>query len=131
VADISDNIDSSQFLLGRLRMAYDEALAERARSVLGKSKRISEKKMFGGICFLLDGKMIGGVLKNDLIVKVGAHHHDKAIARKHVRAFDFTGKPMAGIVYVERAGVNTARQLAAWLEMGRANAESVLAKKKK
>ncbi len=112
-------------------MAYDEALAERIREILGKSKSITERKMFGGICFMLDGKMIGGVLKNDLIVKIGAENHEKAVAQKHVRPFDFTGKPMVGFIYVAPAGLKSKKDLAKWVEMGKAHAKSLPPKKKK
>ncbi len=112
-------------------MAYDEKLADRIREILGKSKSITEKKMFGGICFLYEGKMIGGVLKNEMVVKIGAENHNKAMALKHVRSFNFTGKPMVGIVYVAPEALKTKKDLAKWVEMGRAHAQSLPPKKKK
>lgn len=112
-------------------MAYDEALAGRVREILGGSKGITEKKMFGGVCFLLNGNMIGGVLKNDLIVKFDKTEHDKVVAQKHVRPFDFSGRPMAGIVYVEPAGLGAKKDLAKWVEMGKAHAANLPKKKKK
>jgi len=111
-------------------MAYDEKLAERVREVLGKSKSITEKKMFGGICFLYNGNMMVGVLKNDLIVKYDKTEHEKIIAQKHVRPFDFAGRPMAGIAYVGPAGVKTKKDLAKWVELGKAHAASLPKKKK-
>jgi len=111
-------------------MAYDEKLAERVREALGKSKSITEKKMFGGICFLYNGNMMGGVLKNDLIVKYDKTEHEKIITQKHVRPFDFAGRPMAGIAYVGPAGVKTKKDLAKWVELGKAYASSLLKKKK-
>jgi len=100
-------------------MAYDEKLAARIRQVLGASRGITETQMFGGLCFLLNGKMICGVLKNDMIAKIGKDNHEKVIALKHVRAFDFTGKPMKGIVYVGPAALRTSKDIAKWVDMGR------------
>lgn len=111
-------------------MAYDEKLAERVREVLGKSKAVTEKKMFGGLCFLYNGNMMGGVLKNDLIVKYDKAEHEKILAQKHVRPFDFSGRPMAGIAYVAPAGLKTKRDLAKWVEMSKAHAASLPKKKK-
>ena|SRR5579883_2396357 len=112
-------------------MAYDEKLAQRVREVLKGAKGLGEKKMFGGICFLLNGNMMGGVLKDDLIVKYDKSEHEKVISQKHVRPFDFPGKPMAGIAYVGPAGLKTKKDLAKWVEMGKAHAASLPQKKKK
>ena len=112
-------------------MAYDEKLAERIREILGKSKSLTEKKMFGGLCFQWDEKMLGGVLKDDLIVKIGKETHEKLGNPDHVRPFDFTGKPMMGIIYVGPAGIKSKKDLAKWLEMGKAHAQSLPRKKKK
>ena len=100
-------------------MAYDEQLAARVRDILKESTGITEKKMFGGLCFLLDGKMICGVRNDDLIAKIGKDNHEKVAKLKHVRPFDFTGKPMKGIVYVALAGLKTKKELAEWIEMGK------------
>ncbi len=112
-------------------MAYDENLAQRVRALLAGSKGITEKKMFGGLCFLLNGNMMGGVLKDDLIVKFDKADHEKIIAQKHVRPFDFSGRPMAGIAYVGPGGVKTKKDLAKWVEMSRAHAAGLPKKKKK
>ena len=110
-------------------MAYDEKLAERIRKILGPSKSIREQKMFGGLCFLVKGKMACGVLKNDLVVKIGKENHNKAMAYKHVRSFNFTGKPMVGIVYVAPAGLKTKKDLTKWVAMGKAQAKNQSQKK--
>jgi TfoX/Sxy family transcriptional regulator of competence genes len=112
-------------------MAYDEKLAGRIREILGQSKSITEKKMFGGLCFLWDGGMIGGVLGDEMVVKVGAENHGKAVAGNWVRPFDFTGKPMVGIVYVAPAGLKSKKDLAKWVAMGKNHAKSLPRKKKK
>ena len=102
-------------------MAYDEKLASRIREILSESKGITEKKMFGGVCFLLYGKMVCGVLKDEMIAKIGRENHERIAAQKHVRPFDFSGKPMMGMVYVTAAGLKTKRDLSKWVEMSRAN----------
>jgi TfoX/Sxy family transcriptional regulator of competence genes len=99
-------------------MAYDEALAERVRVALGPRPDVSEKKMFGGLAFLVDGKMGVGIVGDELMVKVGADEHDAALARPHTRPMDFTGRPMRGMVFVEPAGLRGKLALARWVEWG-------------
>ena len=72
--------------------------------------------MFGGLCFMLDGKMIVGVNGTDLMVRVGKDGYGDALARPHVRPMDFTGTPLSGFVYVGPAGTRTAPAIAAWVE---------------
>jgi TfoX/Sxy family transcriptional regulator of competence genes len=97
-------------------MAYDSKLAARIRAIVGRRKGVSEKEMFGGIAFLLDGKMFIGLANNQLMVRVGPDRHDEALARPHVRPMDFTGRPMRGYVYVAPAGYANARALSAWID---------------
>jgi TfoX/Sxy family transcriptional regulator of competence genes len=97
-------------------MAYDTGLAERIRAVVRGRKGVSEKEMFGGIAFLLDGKMFIGIVKNDLMVRVGPDRHEEALAKAQVRPMDFAGRPMRGYVYVAPAGCRDARALAAWID---------------
>jgi TfoX/Sxy family transcriptional regulator of competence genes len=106
-------------------MAYDELLAIRMRAALGSVPGLVEKKMFGGIGFLLDGNMACGVHKNYLIVRVGPEKHAAAMARPHTRPFDMTGRPMAGWVMVEPPGCATEPALKAWLEKGLAFTRSL------
>jgi TfoX/Sxy family transcriptional regulator of competence genes len=103
-------------------MSYDEKAAERARKALSGRRGMSEKKMFGGIAFMLNGAMCCGVLKDDLVVRVGAALNAKALAQPHTRPFDFTGKPMAGIVYVAPAGYRSGAALGKWIRWGAAAA---------
>src|SRR5204862_7052153 len=91
-------------------MSYDEKAAERVRKALSGWRGVSEKKMFGGIAFILNGAMCCGILKDDLIVRFGKALDAKALAQPHARPFDFTGKPMAGIVYVDPTGYRAARR---------------------
>jgi len=97
-------------------MAYDMGLADRIRAVVDGRKGVSEKEMFGGIAFLLDGKMFIGIVKNDLMVRVGPDRHEEALAKAHVRPMDFAGRPMRGYVYVAPPGCRDARALAAWID---------------
>ncbi len=97
-------------------MAYDEKLAQRVRSLIVNKKGLSEKKMFGGIAFLLFGKMCCGVLKDDLVVRISPEDYWRALNKPHVRPMDFTGKPIKGYVYVGPEAIRTGRSLRAWLD---------------
>ncbi len=97
-------------------MAYSESLADRIRTVLGPKAGVVEKKMFGGVGFLLNGNMLVGVWKTSLIVRVGAEQYDEALAEEHVRLFDITGREMRGWVLVEADGVESDAQLRAWID---------------
>jgi TfoX/Sxy family transcriptional regulator of competence genes len=77
---------------------YDERLSERVRLALKPRRGISEKKMFGGLAFLLRGNMLCGVIDQDLLVRVGADAYEQALARPHAREMDFTGRPLKGVV---------------------------------
>lgn len=97
-------------------MAYDERLAARLRTALGDRPAISERKMFGGLAFLLDGKMFCAVSGADLMVRVGPARYEEALARPHARLMDFTGRPLTGFVYVAPAGIRGAA-LARWVDL--------------
>jgi TfoX/Sxy family transcriptional regulator of competence genes len=96
-------------------MAYSESLAERTRRVLDRRKGITEKKMFGGVGFLLRGNMCVGIWKDSLIARVGPEQYEELLSQEFVREFDITGKPMKGWVLVEPEGVETDEQLAEWV----------------
>jgi TfoX/Sxy family transcriptional regulator of competence genes len=98
-------------------MAYDERLAARVRAML-KGRALVEKKMFGGLAFMSQGKMFAGILKGDLVVRVGPETNDQALKEPHTRPMDFTGRPMKGYVYVSPAGLTGDTQLRAWLTRG-------------
>src|SRR5579859_5825239 len=100
-------------------MAYDEKLAERVHDLLKGTKGVASKRMFGGICFLWKGKMLCGVLGDNLIIKYDKSHHEKVMALPHTKPFDFTHKPMAGIAYVAPPGAKTAVQLKKWVELAK------------
>ena len=96
-------------------MPYDENLAARVRGILAPRKGIAEKRMFGGLAFLLGGRMCCGVLKDDLVVRVGPERYAAALTRPHARPMDFTRRPITGFVYVGAGGVSTAATLKKWL----------------
>jgi len=97
-------------------MAFDETLAGRVRDALARTHGLSEKKMFGGVGFLLHGNMLVGVWKDFLIVRLGTHEYGDALREPHVREFDITGKAMKGWLMVEPEGVASDIELRAWIE---------------
>jgi hypothetical protein len=100
-------------------MAYDEALAERVRAVISLRENVTEKKMFGGIAFMVGGNMACGVSSSsELIVRLDPEESQRALAEPHVRVFDMTGRPMRGWLLVEPAGIETDDQLAGWVDAG-------------
>jgi len=99
-------------------MAYDEVLAERVRRALAGRNDLSEKKMFGGVAFMLHGNMSCGVEKDQLMVRVGPERYEEALAQPHARPMDFTGRPMRGMVYVTPEGCRTDEALKRWVEQG-------------
>lgn len=109
-------------------MAFDEQLAERIRTTLKRRRGIAEKKMFGGLSFLARGHMFCGVVGDELMVRVGPNAYEAALARKHVREMDFTGRPLRGMVYVGAAGIRSSRQLGSWVDRGLEFARSQPAK---
>lgn len=98
-------------------MAYDESLAARVRQILEGRTGVEERKMFGGLAFLLGGRMFCGIVKEELMVRVGPERHAEALALPHARPMDFTGRPMTGMVYVAAAGLR-GPALDRWVERG-------------
>ena len=96
-------------------MAFDETLAERIREVLGRRTDITEKRMFGGVCFLLNGNLLVGVWKDSLIARLGPDRGGAALREPHVREMDVTGRPMKGWVMVEAEGLEEDEQLGEWV----------------
>jgi TfoX/Sxy family transcriptional regulator of competence genes len=86
-------------------MAYDETLAERVRAELAGEDGLTERKMFGGLAFMLDGNMACGIVKDELMLRLGPEGADRALDEPHVRAMDFTGRPMTGMVFVAPEGL--------------------------
>ena len=106
-------------------MAYNEELAERMRAVLKRKPDIVEKKMFGGIGFLIGGNMACGVNKQDLILRLSEDDFEKALKQPHVRIFDMTGRPMKGWIMVSSDGYKSDKALLGWIEKGIAVARSL------
>jgi TfoX/Sxy family transcriptional regulator of competence genes len=96
-------------------MAYDRGLAERVREVLVDRPGITERAMFGGLAFLVDGKMFVGILNSSLMARVGPERHEDALAMPNVRAMDFTGRPMKGYVYIDPPAMAADQDLRAWV----------------
>ena len=109
-------------------MAYDEQLADRVRAILQDRPGITERRMMGGLAFLCRGRMCGGVLGRDLVVRVGRDGMEAALRRPHVRPMDFTGRPLAGFAYVAPEGVRRTASLRAWLDRGLAVAATAPAR---
>jgi hypothetical protein len=96
-------------------MAYDEGLAERIRETLADVHGVSERRMFGGIAFMLQGHMFVGLVGSTLMARVGPDQYAQALRRPHVREMDFTGRPLKGYVYVDEAGTAEDEDLAKWV----------------
>ena len=99
-------------------MAYDERVALRVRMELGELPGWEEKKMFGGVGFIVLGNMAVGVLGSDLIVRVGAAEYAQTLAQPHVKVFDMTGRPMTGWVLVSPGGYEAEEDLRRWIDQG-------------
>ena len=106
-------------------MAYDEGLAERLRETLAEERGLTERRMFGGVAFMLDGNMAVGVSGDELMVRAGPDRFDDALARSHARVFDLSGRPMKGWVLVAPDGTADDADLADWLELGVSFARSL------
>ncbi len=110
-------------------MAYDEGLAERVRDLLADEHGLSEKRMFGGLAFLLKGNMCVGVVKDELMVRVGPDAYQRLLNQHHARKMDFTGRPMKGFLYVGAAGFESDEDLGRWVGHGKAYADTLPAKR--
>lgn len=99
-------------------MPYDETLTARIREILGERSAITERKMFGGVAFLSNGRMCCGVAGPDLVVRVVESEMPRALARPHVRPMDLTGRPLRGFVFVSPSGCRTNQALKKWVDEG-------------
>lgn len=100
-------------------MPYNEEINTRLKSLIIKWKDITHKKMFGGVCYLLNGNMLCGVYKEFLILRLGPNLDEKLYSNPHVRPFDITGKPMKGWIMVEKNGFLKDEELKKWLTLGK------------
>ena len=100
-------------------MAYNEELGRRIGGLLSDcGVEFSEKKMFGGLGFMIAGKMCVGIVRDDLMLRLLENRIDEAMADPNVRPMDFTGRPMKGFVFVDSNGFQTDSELRGWLELG-------------
>ena len=97
-------------------MAYDHVLAERVRVELGRHAEFAERKMFGGLAFLVKGNMCCGITATDLMLRLTPEAVERALKAPHARPMDFTGKPMRSMVYVSADGVSSDAALRQWVE---------------
>ncbi len=86
-------------------MAYDEDLADRVRTVLPVGEAVTERQMFGGLAFMLGGRMFCGIVKDALMARLGPEAVGRALGQPHVRPMDFTGRPMKGMVFIDPPGL--------------------------
>ena len=106
-------------------MAYDEGLAQRLREAMADESGLGERRMFGGVAFMLDGNMAVGISNDELMVRAGPDRFDEALERPHARIFDLSGRPMNGWVLVAPSGTADDADLASWLELGVSFARSL------
>jgi len=123
-----DPLGGASYFGATPEMAFDERLAQRIRSSLGRRKGFAEKKMFGGVGFLLNGNMCVGVHGSELIVRLAPEETDGALKQANTRRFDLTGRPMKGWILVKPAGLKTDAQLGKWIEVAAGFAGALPAK---
>jgi TfoX/Sxy family transcriptional regulator of competence genes len=99
-------------------VAFDEGLADGCDIFVGTEPGLSERKMFGGLCFLLNGNMSFGIVGSELMVRVGQAKYAEALALPHAREMDFTGRSMRGMVFVAEDGLSEDDDLNSWLQRG-------------
>ena len=99
-------------------MAYDENLSLRISELLTNGSGLEQKKMFGGVGFLVNGNMACGVHKGNLIVRVGPERYQAALSKEHAGVFDMTGRPMTGWVMVTAPGFASEKELSDWVQQG-------------
>jgi len=109
-------------------MAYDEGLAARIGEVLGDQPGVVERKMFGGLAFMVQGHMCCGVIGDEMMLRVGPELYERVLGRAHARSMDFTGRPMKGLVTVGCEGLLEDEHLAEWIGFGLACVTSLPAR---
>ena len=97
-------------------MAYSEELAARIRKMLARRQRVAEKKMFGGLTFLLGGQMYCGVVNDELVLRLGPEQGANALKQPYTRECDFTGRPLKGMVMVTPRGYQSDDALRQWVQ---------------
>ena len=100
-------------------------LADRVREVLSEREGVSQRRMFGGVCFMIHGNMCVGTWKGSLIVRLDKKDHDKTLAEPHTKPADITGRVMKGWALLEPAGIDSANDLETWVDRAASYAESL------
>jgi TfoX/Sxy family transcriptional regulator of competence genes len=98
-------------------MAFDEKLNDRIREALSDVPKVEEKRMFGGICYMVNGKMCVGVAGDEMMCRIDPAIYEEALERPGCREMDFTGRPMKGYVFVSNEGMKTKKQLEYWINL--------------
>jgi TfoX/Sxy family transcriptional regulator of competence genes len=98
-------------------MAYDEKLAQRVRLALSNRDDVEEKKMMGGLAFMVDDKMCLGIMRDELMCRIDPEVREKALSRDGCRVMDFTGKPMKGFVLVNEVGFQSKKDFSYWVNL--------------
>jgi TfoX/Sxy family transcriptional regulator of competence genes len=111
-------------------MAIDEGLAERVREQLQGLQGLTERRMFGGLVFMLNGNMCVGLVRESLMIRIGPDNYEALLAQPHARPMDFTGKPLRGFIYVAPEGIAEDEDLASWVECAVAYAGALPPKEK-
>ncbi len=106
-------------------MAYSEELAERIRDVIDGRPGVVERKMFGGIAWMVNGNMACGIIGDDLMVRLDRDDAEAAQAEEHVGPMEFTGRPMRGFILVGAEGIEGDADLGRWVDAGADFAESL------
>jgi TfoX/Sxy family transcriptional regulator of competence genes len=111
-------------------MAYNETLNNRIRESLSGLKKVEEKYMFGGVCYMVNGKMCIGVVKDEMMCRIDPLKMDEALSKRGCRQMDFTGKPMKGYIFVSEEGMKTKKEFSYWVALSLEFNEHAKASKK-
>ena len=98
-------------------MAYNEKLAERVRAIFAGQGHVDERKMFGGLAFMVNDKMCVGILQDKLMARISPDLYQMALQKKGCTEMDFTGRPMRGFVFVRSEGTRTKKDLLHWISL--------------
>lgn len=96
-------------------MSFDEGLAQRVREQFAERSDVVEKRMFGGLCFMVSSHMCCGIVDSTLMLRVGPDQYESLLREKHAREMDFTGKAMKGMLYIDPEGISEELELSQWL----------------
>ncbi len=112
-------------------MAYNEKLAERVRDILFGHGHIDERKMFGGLAFMVHDKMCVGIVQDKLMARINPDHYEMALQKPGCEVMDFTGRPMKGFIFINPQGMKTKKALQYWIELALEFNKQAKASKKK